>query len=129
MAEAWLNHLCGEFFQAKSAGFEPGTLNPLAVEAMAEVGIDIIQNETKSVFGLYKAGEFFGYVIGVCDQATFEKCPVFPAPIQRLNWSIPDPAKSPGTPEEKLQAVREVRDLIRAQVEQWCAEKCPAQFA
>jgi arsenate reductase len=129
MAEAWLNHLCSDSFQAKSAGFEPGALNPLAVEAMAEVGIDISQKPTKSVFNMYKAGEFFGYVIGVCDREMFEKCPVFPAPVQRVNWSIPDPAKSPGTREEQLQRFREVRDLIRGQVEEWCADKCGAQLA
>lgn len=127
MAEAWLNHICGEFFEASSAGFEPGTLNPLAVEAMADVGIDISRKKTKSVFELFKAGRFFGYVIGVCDQATMEKCPVFPAAVQRVNWSIPDPAKATGSGAERMQKMSEARDHIRAQVEEWCAEKCAVQ--
>lgn len=129
MAEAWLNHLCGEFFAAKSAGLEPGELNPLVVEAMAEVGIDISRNKSKSVFDLFKAGDFFGYVIGVCDLTTMEKCPIFPAPVMRLNWSFPDPARATGAPTEQMQSVREIRDRIRARVEDWCAEKCPAHFA
>ena len=57
MAEAWLNHLCGEFFNADSAGLEPGTLNPLVVEAMKEVGIDISQKKTQAVFDVFKSGE------------------------------------------------------------------------
>jgi len=124
MAEAFLNESCGEYFEAKSAGFEAGALNPLAVQAMAEVGIDIESKRSQTVFDLYRAGEFFGYVIGVCDQATMEKCPVFPAPVQRLNWSFPDPAKAEGTFNERLQKVREIRDMIRQQIEEWCAEKC-----
>lgn len=127
MAEGWLRHLCGDSIQAKSAGFESGALNPLAVEVMAEVGIDISQHRTKTVFDLFKAGEFFGYVIGLCDEAMFEKCPVFPAPVQRINWSIPKPAKSGGSREEQLQQMREVRDLIREQVEEWCATQCELQ--
>lgn len=129
MAEAWMNHLCGEFFEAKSAGFEPGTLNPLAVEVMADVGIDISGQRTKSVFDLFKRGAFFGCVIGVCDQAAMEKCPIFPAPVKRMDWSFPDPTKWQGTPEQKLRRMRELRDLIRAQVEEWCEERCPTQPA
>jgi len=56
MAEAFLNHLAGHKFEALSAGLEPGELNPLAVEVMREVGIDISQNKTKSVFELYRRG-------------------------------------------------------------------------
>ena len=59
MAEAFLNTLAGDTFSASSAGLNPGTLNPLAVEAMKEVGIDISRNKTKSVFDLYKTGALF----------------------------------------------------------------------
>jgi arsenate reductase (thioredoxin) len=69
MAEAWCNHLCGDFLEAESAGLEPGTLNPLAVRAMKEVGIDISQKGTQDVFNLVKAGRLYSYVITVCDQA------------------------------------------------------------
>ncbi len=57
MAEAFLKEICGDYFEAHSAGLEPGTLNPLAVEAMREIGIDISQNQTQSVFDIFKSGE------------------------------------------------------------------------
>jgi arsenate reductase (thioredoxin) len=129
MAEAWLNHLCGDVFEAKSAGFEPGVLSPLVVEAMAEVGIDISEKKTKSVFDLFKAGAFFGYVIGVCDRRAMEKCPIFPAPVKRIDWEFSDPLAALGSSEARMEAVREVRDRIRARVEEWCAEYCPVQVA
>ena len=56
MAEAWFNSICGEFFEAQSAGLEPGTLNPLAVEVMHEVGIDISKKKTQAVFDVFKSG-------------------------------------------------------------------------
>ena len=129
MAEALLNHQCGEFFKAKSAGFVAGTLNPLAVEAMAEVGIDISGNETKSVFDLYRAGELFAYVIGVCDQTTMEKCPTFPAPVERLNWSFRDPASVSGSYHSQMQQMRDVRDLIREGIDEWCSKVCCLETA
>jgi arsenate reductase len=120
MAEAWLNHTCSDLFEAKSAGLEAGTLNPLAVEAMREVGIDISHNETKRVFDLMKSGELFSYVVMVCDNASAEKCPVFPGITKRLHWSFADPAELTGTDEEKLIKIREIRDNIRAAVDEWC---------
>ena len=124
MAEAWLNHLCGEFFQAHSAGLEPGTLNPLAVKVMGEAGIDISAKKTSSVFDLIKQRKFFNYVITVCDEASAERCPIFPGARERIHWSFPDPSKVTGTPEEKLQRVREIRDSIKTQVEEWCSTMC-----
>lgn len=70
MAEALLNHLAGEEFIAESAGFGPAGHNPLAVEAMSRIGIDISNNQTKSVFDFSKEGRFFNYVIAVCDGAS-----------------------------------------------------------
>ncbi|HET9419147.1 MAG TPA: arsenate reductase ArsC [Chthoniobacterales bacterium] len=127
MAEAWLNQICGEFFEARSAGLEPGTLNPLAVEVMREAGIDISKKETRAVFDVFKAGQVFAYVITVCDESSAEKCPTFPAPAKRLHWSFPDPSQLTGTPAEKLARVREIRDQIRAKIDNWCAEVCAAQ--
>lgn len=124
MAEAFLSHLCPDYFEAESAGFEPGRLNPVVVEAMQEVGIDISGKPTKAVFDLFKAGRMFNYVIAVCDAASAEQCPIFPGVNQRLNWSFPDPSSVQGTPEEKLAKTREVRDAIKVRIEQWCAEKC-----
>jgi len=122
MAEAWLNHLCGESFVAESAGLEPGTLNPLAVKVMTELGIDISTKKPEAVSDVVKSGQLFAYVITVCDEASAEKCPVFPGPGKRLHWSFPDPSQVTGTAEEKLAQVREIRDAIRAKVENWCAE-------
>lgn len=123
MAEAWLNHLCPAQFEAQSAGLEPGTLNPLVVEAMGEAGIDISGAQTKSVFDMWKSGQIFSCVISVCDESSAERCPIFPGVTQRVHWSFPDPSALTGTREEKLEGVRKIRDDIRAQVEQWCAEQ------
>ena len=68
MAAALLNKMCGEFFEAQSAGLEPGVLNPLAVEALQEIGIDISGNETQSVFDVFKSGQLFAYTITVCSE-------------------------------------------------------------
>lgn len=120
MAEAWLNHLCGDRYEAHSAGLEPGVLNPLVVDVMKEVGIDISHHTTKSVFDMVKAGKTFSYVITVCDQTSAERCPVFMGVTERIHWSFPDPAQVEGTHEEKLMKVREIRDAIRKAVEEWC---------
>lgn len=122
MAEAWFNQLCGDDWGARSAGLEPGVLNPLVVEAMREVGIDISRNEPQAVFDIWKSGELFTYVITVCSEADAEGCPIFPGPALRLHWPFPDPSKFAGTPEEKLQQTREVREEIRQKISEWCAE-------
>jgi len=122
MAEAWLNHLCGDVFEADSAGLEPGTLNPLVVEAMREVGIDISDKKTQSVFDVFKSGQLFAYVVSVCDESSAEKCPIFPGPAKRLHWSFPDPSQLQGSHREKLEKIRTIRDQIRTTIEKWCAE-------
>jgi arsenate reductase len=122
IAEAWLNHLHGDRFEAQSAGLEAGILNPLAVAAMKEAGIDISHEKTQTVFSLLKKGELFSYVITVCDEASAEQCPVFPGATKRLHWSFPDPARLTGTEEEKLAKVRTIRDDIKAAIESWFAE-------
>lgn len=127
MAEAWLNQICPESFVAHSAGLEPGTLNPLAVEAMREVGIDISRNETKSVFDIFRSSKLlFSHVITVCDETSAERCPIFPGVARRLHWSFPDPSAVTGTLEEKMREVRTIRDMIKQRIESWCAEKCAA---
>jgi arsenate reductase (thioredoxin) len=126
MAEAWLNHTCGEMFEAESAGLEPGTLNPLVVEAMAEVGMDISKKKTQAVFDVFKSGKLFTYVITVCDETSAERCPIFPGVATRLHWSFPDPSTLAGSHREKLVRIREIQDEIRSKVEEWCEEVCPA---
>jgi arsenate reductase len=123
MAEAWLKHLGGDAFEPDSAGLEPGTLNPLVVEAMREASIDISGKSTKSVFDVFKSGRLFQYVITVCDEASAERCPIFPGIARRLHWSFPDPSKVTGTPEEKLAQVRVIRDQVRDRVKAWLAEQ------
>jgi arsenate reductase (thioredoxin) len=121
MSEAFLKHYAGDRFDAQSAGLEPGKLNPLVVEAMAEIGIDISQNKTRSVFDVWKRGDLFQYVIAVCDAESAEKCPIFPGPTTRLHWSFPDPSKVTGKYEQKLQKVRQIRDEIAAKIQEWLA--------
>jgi arsenate reductase len=124
MAAAWLNDICGDYFEAESAGLEPGELNPLAVQVMNEVGINISNNETQAVFDVFKRGQIFAYVITVCDETSAEKCPIFPGVTNRVHWSFPDPSSLVGTQQERLQGTRKVRDDIRARIEMWCDEMC-----
>lgn len=122
MAEAFLNTLCAARLRAESAGFEPGPLNPLAVEAMREIGIDISGAATKSVFSLFREGRLYHYVITVCDEAGAETCPIFPGIVTRLHWSFADPSSFEGTWDERLARTRVVRDEIRGAVQRWCDE-------
>jgi arsenate reductase (thioredoxin) len=124
MAEAFLNQICGEQFEAHSAGLEPGKLNPIVVEAMQEIGIDISAKQTKAVFDMIKSGKTFQYVITVCDETSAERCPIFPGVTIRLHWSFPDPSAIQGTHEQKLERTRQIRDMIKSKVEQWCGEVC-----
>ena len=119
MAEAFLNSLAGDKFFAESAGLEAGTINPYVVQVMKEVGIDISQNKTDSVFEFFKQGRLYAYVIAVCDAASAERCPVFPGVCNRINWSFPNPAEFKGTDEEILAETRKVRDLIKADIEKF----------
>ena len=124
MAEAFLNLACPDYFEAHSAGLEPSTLNPLAVEAMAEIRIDISKKKTQAVFDVFKSGELFPYVITVCDESSAEKCPIFPGVTKRLHWSFPDPAALTGSHKERLEGTRKIRDQIHARIEAWCEEMC-----
>ena len=91
-----LNKICRRIFQAHSAGLEPGTLNPLAVEVLQEIGIDISQNKTQAVFDVFKAGQLFPFVITVCSETEAAGCPIFPGVTTRLHWPFPDPSKLSG---------------------------------
>ena len=130
MAEAFLNKICGDHFEAHSAGLEPGKLNLLAVEAMREIGIDISHKQTQSVFDVFKSGPAaagFAYVITVCDETSAERCPIFPGVAKRLHWSFADPAALTGRREECLAGTRKIRDQIRLRVEMWCDEVCAVE--
>jgi arsenate reductase len=123
MAAALLNEICGDFFEAHSAGLEPGTLNPLAVEGLQEIGIDISTNKTQSVFDVFKSGQLFAYVITVCSQSESQGCPIFAGVTQRLHWPFDDPSQFTGTHEEKIAKTLELLERIRAKVAEFCAEK------
>ena len=126
MAEALLNNECGEFFEARSAGLEPGTINPLAVEALQEIGIDISKQTTRRVFDVWTSGQIFQFVITVCSEAEAEGCPIFAGVTTRLHWPFDDPSKFTGTYEERLERTRRVRDQIRARIDSFCEEHCVA---
>ena len=115
MAEGLLRHLGGERIEAFSAGTEATHVRPLAIKAMAELGIDI-SGQTSKTLQRY-LHEPFDEVITVCDTAA-ETCPVFPGAAHRRHWSFPDPSKATGSEDEQLAVYRRVRDEIRTRIEQ-----------
>jgi arsenate reductase len=119
MAEGLLRHFAGDQFDVHSAGTRPAGLNPVAVEAMSELGIDISGQRSKSVTGFL--GQQFEFVITVCDSAN-ESCPVFPG-TNRLHWSFEDPAAAQGTPEQRAAIFRRVRDEIAARIRDFLDER------
>jgi Protein-tyrosine-phosphatase len=116
MAEAFLKKHGGDRFQVESAGLEPGSLNPFAVRAMGELGIDISRNATKSVFDLAKSGSSYDIVVTVCSKEAAERCPIFPGRHERLHWPFDDPASFQGSDEEIMEGVRRIRDEIEQAV-------------
>jgi arsenate reductase (thioredoxin) len=109
MAEGFLRAYGGERFDAQSAGTVATELHPLAVRAMAEVGVDISRQRSKSVDDL--SGPF-DVCVTVCDA----NCPIPPGARIQLHWEFPDPALARGTEDERLAAFRSVRDGIGARV-------------
>jgi len=122
MAQSYLEKFGKGHVSVESAGLEPGKLNPIVVEVMKEDNIDISKNETKSVFEFFRAGKSYDYVIAVCDKSAQDKCPVFPGKSVKLHWPFPDPSVFSGSYEEKLKQTREVRDMIKTQIQQWIKE-------
>lgn len=122
MAEAMVNTYWGDRFEALSAGFTPGRLNPLAIQVMQEWDVDISSNKSKSVFDFFKKGLLTDYVITVCDEGAAEQCPIFPGITKRLHWSFPDPAAFEGSFEEKIERTRKLRDSIKSHLENWIAQ-------
>ncbi|MFI5188408.1 MAG: arsenate reductase ArsC [Chitinophagales bacterium] len=128
MAEAFMNKYGSEFFEAESAGIEPGKLNPNVVEVMKEVGIDISQKETQSVFDLFRKGKMYNAVITVCDEASAERCPIFPGLVKRIAWSFSDPSSFAGTQENVLEQTRKVRDQIKEKILEFINEGSQLSF-
>ena len=122
MAEAFINQMAGDRFEAESAGIEPGNLNPVVVEAMQDVGIDISQNSTNSVQAFIDEGRQYDYIITVCDEASAERCPVFPGSGKRIHKGFPDPSALQGATEEKLEQTKIIRDQIKKEMERLISE-------
>lgn len=119
MAEAFVNTSAEGRVFAQSAGLTPGRLNPFVVAAMAEVGIDISGKTTKGVSEFLDRKDIFDYVVTVCDEASAERCPIFPGKAQKLHWGFEDPSSITGTDEEKMTRTRVIRDQIRSKVDSW----------
>jgi arsenate reductase len=109
MAEGFLRNFAGEKITPVSAAIEPAPVNPLAIDAMKEVGIDISHQDVKDVKGAFQ--ERFAYAVGLGDQSK-ERCPVFPFAFRMFRWSLEDPTEVQGSTEERLDAFRRVRNQI-----------------
>ena len=119
MAEGWLRHLAAERFEGESAGVDRrGFLDPLAIQAMEELGIDISRQVPKLVLGLMR--ERWDYVVTVSAE-TEGRCPPFPRSAVRLSWPFPDPTRAPGSPAQRLDAFGNVRDTIGSRIRDWLA--------
>ena len=116
MAEGLLRHLAGEELEVFSAGSQPSVVNPFAIQAMDEKGLDIRNHRSQHLNEFIN--EPFDYVITVCDRAA-ESCPLFPGPAKRIHWGFPDPAGVEGHDEAILTNFREVRDAIERQLRDW----------
>jgi arsenate reductase (thioredoxin) len=113
MAEGMVRAWGGDRFEAFSAGTEATGLRPEAIEVMREIGIDIGEHRSKTVLPFL--GEAFEWVITVCDAAK-EACPTIPGARQQVHWSIDDPSEVDGGEEERLEAFRAARDVLRDRV-------------
>ena len=109
MAEGFLRSFAGERFEVQSAGTKATRVHPLAVSVMRELGVDISQQESKSID---EVGEGWDVVVTVCDSS----CPVPPRSGLKLRWKLPDPSAARGTEAARLEIFRGVRDSIRSRV-------------
>lgn len=116
MAEGLLRSLAGGRFEVHSAGTRPQGVNPRAVAAMRELGIDIGAQSSDPVDRYVGTG--VDTVITVCDQAA-ESCPTFPERVRKIRWSFDDPARATGTEAERMDVFRRVRDEIRDTLRSW----------
>ncbi|PYT01952.1 MAG: protein-tyrosine-phosphatase [Acidobacteria bacterium] len=116
MAEGLLREIAGERFDIESAGLAPTSVRPEAIASMAEIGIDITAQRSKSVDEF--ADQHFDYVITVCDNAN-ESCPVYPSDTERIHWSFQDPAAVEGSEKERLDAFRKVREQISGRLKEY----------
>ncbi len=121
MAEGLLRALAGDQVEVASAGTEATRVHPLAIRAMAELGIDISGHTSKTLDRFL--GERWDDVITVCDN---ERCPLFPGATRRLHWSLDDPSAASGTDEARLLVFRRIRDQIAERLRTWLAAEVHA---
>ena len=117
MAEGLARALAGTHqleLRVMSAGSRPAPVRPMAVQALAEIGIDISAQRATAVDSIDLDG--VDAVVTLCDE---EVCPVLPGTAKRLHWPLPDPAAGKGSEAERLQAFRDVRDLLQAKIQAW----------
>ncbi len=114
MAEGWLRHLYGGRYEAFSAGARPGSLDPLAVDVMAEVGVDISGQRSKGIEETLDY--YFDLIVTLCDSAR-EQCPIYPGATRVEHEPFDAPSEGDGTHDETVERFRKVRDMIRAYIE------------
>jgi protein-tyrosine-phosphatase len=114
MAEALMRSAAGDAVEVSSAGSRPSAVHPLAIQAMAERGIDISQQRSKHLDEF--AGQSFNYVITVCDRAR-EVCPVFPDQPANIHWSLPDPAEMGAAEEGRRLAFEQTADQLTRRIQ------------
>jgi arsenate reductase len=120
MAEGILRAAAGDVVEVHSAGSNPaGCVHPLAIEALAEIGLDISGHTSKHMDDFL--GRDIDTVITVCGNAD-QVCPVFPGQVHRHHWPFDDPAHAQGTGEEVMHEFRRVRDEIKRVFEQYARE-------
>lgn len=119
MAEGWAKKLLDDEWEVRSAGIEAHGLNPNAVKAMAEVGIDISDQESEMIDNEYLNNATMA--VTLCGDAA-DRCPMTPPHVRREHWGFDDPAKAEGTEEEKWQVFQRVRDEIGERIKRF-AEK------
>jgi thioredoxin type arsenate reductase len=107
MAEGLARRLAPPGYRFFSAGSEPGALHPLAVAALAEVGIDISSQHSKGLAAVPLADA--DAIVTLCAE---EVCPLVTAPVERVHWPLPDPARVPGSDDERLAAFRATREKL-----------------
>lgn len=118
MAEGLLRARGGDAYEAFSAGMEATAVRPEAILVMAELGIDIAAQQSKTMDRYL--GDPFDWVVTVCDRAR-ESCPVFPGAKRNLHWDFDDPAAATGSDEERMAAFRRVRDEMAVRIDELLA--------
>lgn len=108
MAEGLAQHLAPPGFRFWSAGSEPGTVHPLAVKAMTEIGVDISHQRSKGLAAIPLSQ--VDTIVTLCAE---EVCPVVPGTVRRIHWPLPDPVRTQGTDSERLAAFRAARDELK----------------